>query len=654
MRARLSATACLLVAVVTLAAQNSQAPPDPQLPTFRTQTDLIRVDMYATRDGKLITDLRPEEVEIYEEGVRQRIETFEFVRLDGDPSESPSIEKDRTSQDSRSRVFVVFVDTYTTALDGRGDLRIPLLRFLDHLLGPNDLVGLMTPDMKASEVTLSRRSTVISDLANDDRWNGRSEKRQDLKEFAWENCYPTRQGSVYAGRLAEMKARYRGKNTLDALNNLVARLRSLREERKAVMLVTAGWPFLGESTLSTPGRVENDSCAADRLALERIDFSQLLKELTRTANRANVSFYPVSSRREQVFPRDLRAEVKARLQQQDRRALEYIQDQLRSLAEDTDGLAEVKTTDLTAVTERIISDTSTYYLIGYQSTNTRMDGRFRNISVKVNRPGVRVRARRGYGGETLRVVPEESAAPRKPPVDARVTTALTSVERFDARAPYWGRPSEWAPPSGGNGGAFWYVGELSVQTRSQTPRGGGTTAEVEVLAPDKTQVMATKVDLPASDSTFSVRVPATGFLAAGDYSVRVRLTPAGADEATVHDSMHVILEPATSPLGAPVFWRRGPTARSAYVETADPRFRRTERFRLELPTSAADDVTARLLDRAGQPLQVLSEISEREDDSGAFRWAVIDAPLAGLAPGDYAIEVAQGGASQVAAFRVIP
>ena len=145
MRVRLSATACLLGAVVTLAAQSSQAPPDPQLPTFRTQTDLIRVDMYATRDGKLVTDLRPDEVEIYEDGVRQRVETFEFVRLDGDALEGSTVEKDRAGRDPRSRIFVVFVDTYTTVLDGRGDLRLSLLRFLDHLLGPTDLVGLMTP-----------------------------------------------------------------------------------------------------------------------------------------------------------------------------------------------------------------------------------------------------------------------------------------------------------------------------------------------------------------------------------------------------------------------------------------------------------------------------------------------------------------------------
>jgi VWFA-related protein len=653
MRARLSAIAFVLVAVATLAAQNGQTPPDPQLPTFRTQTDLIRVDMYATRDGKLVTDLRPDEVEIYEDGVRQRIESFEFVRLGGDLSGSTPAEKAPAAPDARSRVFVVFVDTHTTMLDGRGDLRLSLLRFLDHLLAPTDLVGLMTPDMKASEVTLSRRSTVISDLANDARWIGRIEKRQDPKEFAWENCYPTRQGGVYAGRLAEMKARYRGKGTLDALNDLVTRLRTLREERKAVLLVTGGWPFLGESTLATAGRVENENCAADRQALERIDFNQLLKELTKTANRGNVSFYPVSSRREQVFPNDLRADVRTVLRQQDRRALEFIQDQLRSLAENTDGLAEVKTTDLTAITDRIISDTSTYYLIGYESSNTRTDGRFRTISVKVNRPGVRVRARRGYGGESLRVAPAETAAPSKPVVDARVTMALTTVERFDAQAPLWGRPSPWGPPSAVSGGAFWYVGELSPQPRSQPAR-GGMTAEIEVLAPDKSQVMIRSVDLPASDSSFALRVPATGFLAAGDYAVRVRLTPKGSEAPTVHDSTHVILDRSVSPLGAPVLWRRGPTARSAYAETADPRFRRTEGFRLELPSLVGDGVTARLLDRAGRQLQVLSEVSEREDDSGDFRWIVIEAPLAGLAPGDYAVEISQGSASQVAAFRVVP
>lgn len=653
MRARLSASAFVLMAVVTLAAQNGQTPPDPQLPTFRTQTDLIRVDMYATRDGKLVTDLRPDEVEIYEDGVRQRIETFEFVRLGGDLSAGSPAEKAPAGQDARSRVFVVFVDTHTTMLDGRGDLRLSLLRFLDHLLGPTDLVGLMTPEMKASEVTLSRRSTVISDLANDVRWTGSIEKRPDPKEFAWENCYPTRQGGGYAGRLAEMKARYRGKGTLAALNDLVTRLRTLREERKAVLLVTGGWPFLGESTLVTAGRAENEDCAADRQALERIDFNQLLKELTRTANRGNVSFYPVSSRREQVFPSDLRADVRSVLRQRDRRTLEFIQDQLRSLAENTDGLAEVKTTDLTAITGRIISDTSTYYLIGYESSNTRTDGRFRNISVKVNRPGVRVRARQGYGGESPRLAPAETAAPSKPVIDPRVTTALTTVERFDARAPFWGRPSAWAAPPGGSGGAFWYVGELSGQPRSQPPR-GGMTAEVEVLAADKSQVLIKSVDLPTSDSSFAVRIPATGYLAPGDYAVRVRLTPKGSEEPTVHDSMHVVLDRAVSPLGAPVFWRRGPTARSAFAETADPRFRRTEGLRLELPTAVADGVTARLLDRAGRQLQVLSEVSDREDESGESQWIVIDAPLAGLAPGDYIIEISQGSASQIAAFRVVP
>jgi hypothetical protein len=91
-----------------------------------------------------------------------------------------------------------------------------------------------------------------------------------------------------------------------------------------------------------------------------------------------------------------------------------------------------------------------------------------------------------------------------------------------------------------------------------------------------------------------------------------------------------------------------------YVETADPRFRRNERLRLELPTAAADPAEARLLDRAGAALPVPAAVTTRDDASGAFRWLVVDAALAPFAAGDYVVEVTQGSARQVVAFRIVP
>lgn len=46
--------------------------------------------------------------------------------------------------------------------------------------------------------------------------------------------------------------------------------------------------------------------------------------------------------------------------------------------------------------DRIASDAGTYYVLGYDSTNPKFDGKFRRIDVRVNRDEVRVRARRGY------------------------------------------------------------------------------------------------------------------------------------------------------------------------------------------------------------------------------------------------------------------
>ena len=66
MRTRLSTIACIVVAFATLTAQSGPPPRDPQQPVFRTESNFIRVDMYPTRDGVFVGDLRPEEVEVLE------------------------------------------------------------------------------------------------------------------------------------------------------------------------------------------------------------------------------------------------------------------------------------------------------------------------------------------------------------------------------------------------------------------------------------------------------------------------------------------------------------------------------------------------------------------------------------------------------------
>ena len=69
---------------------------------------------------------------------------------------------------------------------------------------------------------------------------------------------------------------------------------------------------------------------------------------------------------------------------------------LRALAEETNGYAAVNSNDFTGAFDRIVRDNSSYYVLAYYPAQNRRDGKFHQIQVRVSRPGVTVRARRGY------------------------------------------------------------------------------------------------------------------------------------------------------------------------------------------------------------------------------------------------------------------
>ncbi len=72
------------------------------------------------------------------------------------------------------------------------------------------------------------------------------------------------------------------------------------------------------------------------------------------------------------------------------------QDTLVTLSEDTGGRAFLDSNDLGKVFDRVIEDTSSYYILGYSSTNAARDGKYRRITVKTTRPGVTLEYRSGY------------------------------------------------------------------------------------------------------------------------------------------------------------------------------------------------------------------------------------------------------------------
>jgi VWFA-related protein len=497
----------------------------------------------------------------------------------------------------------------------------------------------------------------------------------------YDACFPPTPRGSPAG---EMMARWREKTTLDALEALTVYLGELREERKGVLLLTDGWRlFTPDARLlrgqpgETPGlplpiggrgrddnpiivtergarevtRTDQSFCEVERAALAQLDHRRRLQDIVNRANRSNVSFYPASPAGLSMSSTPSSGGV--RMQPFDMPTPLDRQSALRMLAEATDGYAIVNTNNLSGGLARMISDSSAYYLLGYESTNSVLDGRYRRITVQVSRPGVQVRARPGYVAAPVSA--RTIGAPPGTRPDPMAAALRRVADAAEARTPLRLRDAAWSAPAsdGSASGGFWIVGEIDPATRRDAAWTRGGTAHVVVQSADGRDLLTTTLELTALRSAFAVRVPDAGELAAGEYTVRVRME--GSDPLSrISETVRIAVPVETMGLGEAVLWRRGPATGTQPVPTADPRFRRNERLRLELPAASVQTVMARLLDRNGALLPVPVTVSGRPDDSGAFHWVILDVVLAPLAPGDYVVEASQGESSRVTAFRIVP
>ena len=130
-----------------------------QQPTFRGGINVVRVDL-ATRDGRVVDDRR-QPTSRSSRTASATIDAFELVRVRPPVAQELRAEPNSVAEsrqmaaDSRARIFVIFLDTYHTQIEGSARMRSPLLQFIDRVVGQDDLVGSMTPEMSASDADVS-------------------------------------------------------------------------------------------------------------------------------------------------------------------------------------------------------------------------------------------------------------------------------------------------------------------------------------------------------------------------------------------------------------------------------------------------------------------------------------------------------------------
>jgi VWFA-related protein len=656
------------------------------------------VDAYPTRNGEPVTDLGSADFEILEDKAPQRIEQFEHVVIrSAGPQETrrePNTvaESRQAALDPRARVFVLFLDVSHVEMTASRAIRTPLIEALDRLIGQDDLIAVMTPQMSARDITFARRTTTIEGFLSRYWWGERDGANfTNPIDDQYAICYPgipSPRETVASDRgiAQEMILRRREKETLESLEDLVRFLGGVREERKAIITITDGWRLYGPNpalarpidgqvptgpvvgvnpgtgTLTTrpsdsSGRTARADCERDRFALSQLDNALQFRSLLDEANRVNASFYPIDPRGLAVFdeaivpaagvgvgpnanPTISPAEDGARLAARNT--------SLRTLAEATDGIAVVNTNDLGRSLRRIADDLSSYYLLGYYSSG-KLDGRFHGITVRVKRPGVQVRARRGYLAATEAAAAAITTPPFVAPAAAAnaraVNAALASLSTAGREVPM--RIHVTAGWTAAHVATVWAVTEVGRTAQEEWVNGGQVDA-ILIDASGKT-VATARADVAAGAT--SARMALTSpTLSRGEYQLQFRTKGARATAAS-SDVARIEVAPAPQPTGA-IFFRRGSASANRDVPTADLRFRRSDRLRVDVPWPDAETVTAHLLDRAGTAMPIPISATVRNDPDNS-KWLSAEVPLAPLAPGDYIVEIVAGTSRTLAAFRVV-
>ena len=665
------------------APQGQAQDPQQRPPVFRAGVSAVRVDVIVTdRDGNPVDDLTAADFEVQEDGKPQDVDLFKLINSDGnvgpgaEPARPIRSEYDQESEAARDdvRLFVFFLDDYHVRRANAMRIRGMLADFVKTQLGPLDMVAVMYPLMSVQQLTFTRDldSAAISLRA----FEGRKYDYRPRNPFE----------EQYANYPSQAVETVRNEVVMTAMRGLSVKLGSLREGRKAIIFVSEGFssllpPQMRDPNAQFPGMMNpaaGNPSAGGSLAEDRARFrsdAELYADLRAvfdTANRHNTAIYPIDPRGLATGEFDITENIGGKVDQDFLRAT---QDTLQVLALNTDGRAIINRNDLEKGLKQVVRDTSAYYLLGYNSS-APADGKFHEIKIRVKRPGVQVRSRKGYTAPTADEAAKASAPP-KPAPPPGVEKALSNVEtrQRDAFISTWlgtGRGPDnrtrvtfvWEPVppipgekrqdaarvqvlATGRGGDEYYRG--SVPAESEAPPADAAAAPAPAQPALRTGSKVTFDALPGR-MQFRVIVQNDQGQVLDTFQQEIPLPDFSGTEVRLST-------PA-------VFRARTPREFQAITRDADPmptslrEFRRTHRllirFFADVPGGASSvEVGARLLNRVGQKMVDLT-VQAPAEPSQPYQ---IDLPLAGFSPSEYVIEIRATGVSgestELIAIKVI-
>jgi VWFA-related protein len=390
-----------------------------QPPTFKVQIDAVSMDVIVKDDqGRFIPDLKKDEFEIYEDGIKQEIASMTMSHggrvtnvLEAPPAAPPEgiiLPPTRRVVDTSGRVFLFFVDDLHMQFQNSGRVRELFKKIQNNLIHEGDLFGIVS----------SGPSSIAQDMTYD-----RKRFDEAIKKIAGSGLKPSEIIQRGTGSEGPTELRYNAHVSFSTMEEALNNLEKVHNRRKALVWVSEGYdfnpfqdsrlglrdpssPFLQNSSNSmlnnqdtgdgsTSNNANNDPLIQQQKQSETFSDAELayeLAEITRAANRANTTIYTIDPRGlvagsdidETVDPSEWSNYVRKS------------QDSMRVLAEETGGVAVVNMNNFDKALQQIDAASSDYYVLGYYSSNPDPTKRRRQVEVKVMRKPSTVYSRKEY------------------------------------------------------------------------------------------------------------------------------------------------------------------------------------------------------------------------------------------------------------------
>lgn len=470
-RSSAATKAALVLALAAICASgqaavpNSQQSPEPEKPLVRVNVDLVQMDVVVTDvKGRHIADLKPQEFEILENGKPQRITNFSFIpgsrvlpTTDISTNAVPAAAAGAgaairapapIAAGAATRTIVVIVDDLGIGEQSFIAVHAALKRFVDQQVGPDDLVAIittsgrlgslqcLTSDKRLLRAAVAKLRSIPNHrmVVGDDNYtcvyyNDMKEGRKDPKAPLDEDLYLGWRAQLGApDALQEIqndqRSLYYGRLSLTVFRRVVDSLREL-PGRRSILLLSEGLPLVRAG-----GAGEANSQITDGY-----------EAFINHANRSGISVNTIDPRG--LIATFSTAEADDRCSAAKMSELRLTQLQLANLARRTGGISRHNDNDIEGAMGRVMEDQAGYYLIAYKpppmAKVSHSDPEFRKITIRVTRPGLKLRYHNSlYKQELDEASLERASKHGEDPLGAAVASpfAMRAV-RVRLAARYW-------------------------------------------------------------------------------------------------------------------------------------------------------------------------------------------------------------------------